>query len=66
MDRNFTPLEPETLFYRPATPEDLDTITEIESNSYPPDEAASPENMRYRVEDAGDYFLVGSLSLIHI
>ena len=60
MDRNFTPLEPETLFYRPATPEDLDTITEIESNSYPPDEAASPENMRYRVENAGDYFLVGS------
>lgn len=57
--REFTPLEPETLFYRPATGDDLTVIAEIESNSYPPDEAASPENLRYRVENAGDYFLVG-------
>ena len=59
MDREFSPLEPETLFYRPATGDDLTVIAEIESNSYPPDEAASPENLRYRVENAGDYFLVG-------
>ena len=59
MDREFTPLEPETLFYRPATGDDLTVIAEIESNSYPPDEAASPENLRYRVDNAGDYFLVG-------
>jgi len=59
MDREFSPLEPETLFYRPATGDDLTVIAEIESNSYPPDEAASPEILRYRVENAGDYFLVG-------
>ena len=59
MDREFSPLEPETLFYRPATGDDLTVIAEIESNSYPPDEASSPENLRYRVENAGDYFLVG-------
>ncbi len=59
MDREFTPLEPETLFYRPATGDDLAVIESIESNSYPPDEAASPENLRYRVDNAGDYFLVG-------
>ena len=47
------------MFYRPATGDDLTVIAEIESNSYPPDEAASPENLRYRVENAGDYFLVG-------
>ena len=57
--REFAPLEPVTLFYRPATGDDLTVIAEIESNSYPPDEAASPENLRYRVENAGDYFLVG-------
>ena len=31
MDREFSPLEPETLFYRPATGDDLTVIAEIES-----------------------------------
>jgi len=31
----------------------------VEANSYPPDEAASPEALAFRQESAGDFFLVG-------
>jgi len=47
------------MFFRPCTPEDIPVVAEIESNSYPPDEAASPENLAYRQTHAGAFFLVG-------
>ena len=47
------------MFFRPCTAEDVPVVAEIESNSYPPDEAASPENLAYRQANAGDFFLVG-------
>lgn len=34
---------------------------EIEAASYPEDEAASPENMRFRSANAGDFFLEATL-----
>ena len=40
-------------------PEDVPVVSEMEKNSYPPDEAASPENLTYRQANAGDFFLVG-------
>eukprot|EP00981_Chlorochromonas_danica_P014728 scaffold8708_cov179-Ochromonas_danica.AAC.9 len=41
-----------------AVPADLDTISYLEAVSYPNDEAATPEKIRYRVENAGDFFHV--------
>lgn len=41
-----------------ADPVDLDTISYLEAVSYPSDEAATPEKIRYRVENAGDFFNV--------
>lgn len=47
------------MFFRPCTAEDIPVVAEIEANSYPADEAASPENLAYRQANAGDFFLVG-------
>lgn len=55
----YSSLETSSIFFRPCTAEDVSVVAEIESNSYPPDEAASPENLAYRQANAGDFFLVG-------
>lgn len=39
----------------------LPVAVEIEAASYPEDEAASPENMRFRRANAGDFFLEATL-----
>ena len=46
--------------YRPVSEEDIETISEIESNSYPEDEKASLETLRYRCINAGEMFLVAT------
>ena len=46
--------------YRPVLEEDIETISEIESNSYPEDEKASLETLRYRCINAGEMFLVAT------
>lgn len=52
-------VEPSSLFFRPCEASDLTLVAEIEANSYPADEAASPENLAFRQASAGDFFLVG-------
>ena len=47
-----------SLHFRLATPEDIPTCYEIESASYPSDEAATFESLTYRQKDATDYFLL--------
>jgi uncharacterized protein YciI/ribosomal protein S18 acetylase RimI-like enzyme len=44
------------LSYRSPTPEDIPRCFEIESASYPADEAATLEGLKYRQANAGDYF----------
>lgn len=44
--------------FRHATPEDIPRCFQIESASYPSDEAATLNSLTYRQEHAGDYFLV--------
>lgn len=39
----------------------LQAAVEIETASYPEDEAASPENMRFRRANAGAFFLEATL-----
>ena len=46
-----------SLSFRPVTPDDISRCYEIESSSYPEDEAASLENLHYRQQSAGDYFI---------
>ena len=43
--------------FRPVTAADIEKCAAIEAASYPADEAASPEALRYRQAHAGDYFL---------
>ncbi|WIA41274.1 hypothetical protein OEZ86_004878 [Tetradesmus obliquus] len=47
-----------SLFFRPPTLDDLDAIHDIEANSYPEDEAATYENLKFRIEQASGQFLV--------
>ena len=47
-----------SLQFRLATAEDIPTCYEIESSSYPSDEAATLESLKYRQKDATDYFLL--------
>ena len=49
------------LSVRFATLADLDAIAALEADSYPADEAASPERLGERIAVAGDCFLVGEL-----
>lgn len=44
--------------FRPAKIEEVEAISNLEAESYPADEAASPTNIRYRVEKANDFFYV--------
>lgn len=43
--------------YSPATLERHQAISDIETASYPSDEAASPEGVKFRIENAGRYFM---------
>ena len=47
----------ENLSYRPVSVDDISRCYEIESSSYPEDEAASLENLKYRQQNAGEYFM---------
>ena len=47
----------DNLSYRPVTADDIPRCYEIESSSYPEDEAASLENLNYRQQHAEDYFI---------
>ena len=47
----------ENLSYRPVFVDDISRCHEIESSSYPEDEAASLENLKYRQQNAGEYFM---------
>ena len=58
----FHHVQPDQIFFRPCVAEDLAAVTEMEQNSYPPDEAASAENLKFRQENAGGFFLVGMKS----
>ena len=58
----YSVMESKMMFFRPCTAEDVPQVAEIEANSYPPDEAASPEALTYRQANAGDYFVVGVMS----
>ena len=51
--------ERDTVFFRPCSPEDLPAVAEMEANSYPPDEKASPESLAFRQQNANEFFLVG-------
>jgi len=43
--------------FRPATPDDLDALAELEARSYPADEAASRETIAFRLQQAPACFL---------
>ena len=47
--------------FRLATADDIDRCLTIEEASYPSDEAATLSSLRYRQEEAGDYFLCAVL-----
>lgn len=47
----------DNLSYRPVHIDDIKRCYEIESSSYPDDEAASLENLKYRQQYAGEYFM---------
>jgi ribosomal protein S18 acetylase RimI-like enzyme len=44
------------LAFRPVTADDVATCAAMEAASYPADEAASPQGLRYRQAEAGAYF----------
>lgn len=47
-----------------VTADDLPKVVVIEAEGYPEDEAASPESMRFRQENAGAFFLAGHLKQV--
>lgn len=47
----------ENVSYRPVNVDDIPRCYDIESSSYPEDEAASLENLKYRQQNAGEYFM---------
>lgn len=48
----------QTFEFRQAVIEDATAITLLEDNSYPPDEAATPAKISYRIQHASDFFYV--------
>ncbi|CAB1109261.1 unnamed protein product [Ectocarpus sp. CCAP 1310/34] len=54
-------LESKGLEVRGLSEANLPKAVEIETASYPEDEAASPENMRFRRANAGEFFLEATL-----
>ncbi len=57
---SYTPLTADAgiIFFRPAALDDLDACFALEIASYPPDEAATLEKLKFRIEHAGTLFLV--------
>lgn len=47
-----------SVYFRPVEIDQVDAISQLESASYPSDEAATPEKLSYRAEHAKDFFLV--------
>ncbi|KAG2454440.1 hypothetical protein HYH02_001459 [Chlamydomonas schloesseri] len=47
-----------TVFFAPVQPEQLDRIHALEEASYPADEAATYEKLKFRIENASNVFLV--------
>lgn len=54
----------DSISYRPALAGDVQRCHEIEAASYPEDEAASLKSLRYRQQNAGDYFWVATLPMV--
>ena len=50
------------VYYRTCRPTDLPFCLQIETASYPPDEAATATSLRYRQENALTYFLCAVIS----
>ena len=46
--------------FAPLTPELLASVQELDSDSYPADEAASPQGLKFRSEVAGSFFYVAT------
>ena len=46
------------VFFRPCEAADVARCAELEAAGYPADEAASPERLAFRQQNAGDFFLV--------
>lgn len=46
------------VFFRPVDPSDLERVHQLESASYPPDEAATYDKLKYRIENAANVFMV--------
>lgn len=46
-----------TLTFGLVASEDLEQVIDLEIVSFPPDEAATPEKIKYRAENASDFFL---------
>lgn len=49
---------------RRLSEENLAAAVEIETASYPEDEAATPENMRFRRANAGEFFLEATVNSV--
>jgi len=45
-------------YFRPATIEDLQLVWRLEEASYPPDEAATLDKLKFRIKNAGNLFMV--------
>lgn len=56
------PVTQGTLFFRPPSIDDLDTIHAIEAASYPDDEAATYKKLKFRIDHAPGLFLVAESS----
>jgi ribosomal protein S18 acetylase RimI-like enzyme len=51
----------EKLSFRPIRPHEVSAAAELEARSYPEDEAATPEKIQYRSENATAFFLVAKV-----
>lgn len=47
-------------YFRPVLQTDLDRVYELETASYPADEAATHDKLKYRIENASNVFLVAT------
>ncbi|PNH04495.1 putative N-acetyltransferase C9.02c [Tetrabaena socialis] len=50
------------VFFGPVQPEQLDRIHALEAESYPEDEAATYDKLKFRIQNAADVFLVAMRS----
>ena len=50
--------DPDAVFYRPPTLDDLDALFALETASYPADEAATYDKLKMRIECAENCFLL--------